>query len=89
MVPHQDASPGDAVPIAGAALEDPEGYSIGGAADWPPLALNGEMDEASVWGEARTRVQIAQVTALFVAWLLMHCSPYFVAFGRDNTNRLA
>lgn len=56
----QDAEPGDQVPVPGASLGDPGGFTIGGARDMRQLALQGELDEVSIWGMARDRIQLAR-----------------------------
>ena len=52
LLVYVDASAGDAVPLEGAQLGDPGGFTLGGAADWAVLNLQGELAEAATKGGA-------------------------------------
>ena len=60
LLVYVDASAGDAVALPGVSLGEPGQYTLGGAADWPMLNLQGQVTHAAVWAVARSRGEIAQ-----------------------------
>ena len=56
-----DADMGEEVPLPGARMDTPwSGATIGGAADWPQLRVEGDIGPVTIWAEARSGEQLAR-----------------------------
>ena len=56
-----DTDMGEEVPLPGARLDTPwEGATLGGAADWPQLRMDGDIGPVTIWAEARSGEQLAR-----------------------------
>ena len=56
-----DADMGEEVPLPGARMDTPwSGATIGGAADWPQLRMEGDIGPVTIWAEARSGEQLAR-----------------------------
>jgi hypothetical protein len=78
LLVYVDAAAGDAVPLEGAQLGDPGGFTLGGAADWAVLNLQGEVAEAAVWAVVRSRQEIAR-DMLDTTWADAAVAPSLIA----------
>ena len=79
LLVYVDAAAGDAVPLEGAQLGDPGGFTLGGAADWAVLNLQGEVAEAAVWAVVRSRQEIARDMLGTTTWAATAVAPSLVA----------